>query len=356
MALAFAHLFGFYNPKQLADFLDIPPQKLYAQLKDWSLYYLKAMLVRFMVKQAVEHLKPILQKSAATQSRAGMTLSIDNSVMDRFGALLRCTWSWYSGRYHKVIRGQDLLGVVLTINQIALPLHLLFCPKQGRYNTNKADLLIFMLSRLKAECAREGIDITKMPLTMDSWFVSQPLRQRLHDLGFTKIIIAGKSNYTFTIDGKKQDASQWKKELVLHDATWGIDVPSCRVHAQSPTFGSITLFFFQKSTTRSYYLMNLSPAAMRGAEVWHIWQQHHLIECFWKILKSLFHIRAMQLQGDGLYTALLIKVFAYLLAIRLQAHRPFSKLTLTQIMRKLSRDHDLKDLLRRHFHGAFLTT
>lgn len=356
MVLAFAHLFGFYNPKQLADFLAIPHQKLYAQLKDWSVYYLKTMLIRFMVKQAVEHLKPVLQKSAATRSRAGLTLSVDNSVIDRLGKFLRCTWSWYSGRCHDVVRGQDLLGIVLTINHIALPLHLLFCSKQGRYNTNKADLLICMFARLKAEFYREGIDLTQIPLTMDSWFVSQPLRKRLYDLGFTKIIIAGKSNYTFTMDGKHQKSSQWKKEIVLHDPTWGIDVPSRRVHAQSPTFGSLILFFFQKSTTRSYYLMNFSHVAMRGAEIWHIWQQHHLIECFWKILKSVFHIRAMQLQGHGLYTALLIKVFAYLLAIRLQAHRSFSKLTITQIMRKLSRDHNLKDLLTTHFHVAFLTT
>jgi hypothetical protein len=205
-----------------------------------------------MIKQAVEHLKPALQKSAATQSRAGLTLSIDNSVMDRFGKLLRCTWNWYSGRHHKVIRGQDLLGIVLTINQIALPLHLLFGPKQGRYNTNKADVLIFMLSRLKAAFEREGMDLTQIPITMDAWLVSQPLRQRLHGLGFTKIIIAGKSNYTFTSDGKKPDASQWKKALVLHDPTWGIDVPACRVQGHNPTFGSITFFFFQKSTTRSY--------------------------------------------------------------------------------------------------------
>src|SRR5712691_7584615 len=81
------------------------------------------------------------------------------------------------------------------------------------------------------------------------------------------------------------------------------------IQGHSPTFGSITLFFFQKSTTRSYYLMNFSQASMRGAEIWHIWKQHHLIECFWKMLKSIFHIRAMQLQGHGLYTALLIKVF-----------------------------------------------
>ena len=78
-----------------------------------------------------------------------------------------------------MVRGQDLLGIVLTINHIAFPLHLLFCSKQGRYNTNKADLLIFMLSRLQVEFHREGIDLTQIPLTMDSWFVSQPLRERL---------------------------------------------------------------------------------------------------------------------------------------------------------------------------------
>ena len=314
------------------------------------------MLVRFMVKQAIEHLKPVLHKSAATQSRAGMTLSIDNSVIDRFGKLLRCTWSWFSGRHHDIVRGQDLLGIVLTINHIALPLHLLFCPKQGRYNTNKADLLIFMLSHLKTAFALEGVDITKIPLPMDSWFVSQPLRQRLHRLGFTKIIIAGKSNYTFTIGGKHQKTSQWKNDLVLHDPTWGIDVPSCRVHAYSPTFGAVILFFFQKSTTRSYYLMNFSQESMRGAEIWHIWKQHHLIECFWKSLKSIFHIRSMQLQGDGLYTSLLIKVLAYLLALRMKTQREFSKLTITQIMRHLSRHHDLRDFMTAHFQNAFSIT
>jgi hypothetical protein len=95
---------------------------------------------------------------------------------------------------------------------------------------------------------------------------------------------------------------------------------------------------------------------MRGAEIWHIWKQHHLIECFWKILKSIFHIRSRQLQGNGLYTALLIKVLAYLLAIRLKAHWPFSQLTITRIMRHLSRNHDLRDLMMTHFHVAFPIT
>jgi len=353
MVLAVAHLFGFYNPKQLADFLEVPHQQFYTVLKDWSVYQVKKMLLCFMVKQAAEKLKPVMSKSAATRSRAGTTLSIDNSVIDRFGNLLRCTWSWYSGRYHKVIRGQDLLGIVFTIGHIALPLHLLFCPKQGRYHTTKADLLIFMLIQLKTVFLREGIDITPLPLTMDSAYASQALRERLHQLGFIDIIIAGKGNYVFTIDGQKWDASTWKKVLMLEEPTWGIDVPSCRIRGSSPTFGSLILFFFRKSTTRSYYVMNFSQRSLRGAEIWHIWKQHHVIECFWKIMKSIVQIRLMHLQGDGLYTALLIKVFAYLLALRLQAQRIFSKLTITEIMRNLRREEDLRDFLMTHFHAPF---
>jgi hypothetical protein len=356
MVLALAHLFGFYNPKQLADFLDIPHQQLYAHLKDWSLYHLKKMLLSFMVKQAAEELELVLEKSDATRSRAGMTLSIDNSVIDRLGKFLRCNWSWYSGRCKKIVQGQDLLGIVLTINHIALPVHLLFCSKQGRDNTDKPTLLITMLTQLKEEFIRYDIDITKIPLTLDSWFVSEPLRQRLYDLGFTKIIIAGKGNYTFSIEHRKQKASEWKKELTLEPQKWGIDVPSCRVFAVNPTFGPVILFFFQKSTTRSYYLINFSQHAMRGAEIWHIWKQHHQIECFWKTLKSVFHIHAMHLHGDGLYMGLLIKVLAYLLAIRLKAQREFSKCSIIQIIRKLSRDQDLRDVLAEHFHGPCLTT
>jgi Transposase DDE domain len=353
MVLAVAHVFGFYNPKQLADFLEVPHQQFSTVLKEWSVYHMKKMLLRFMVKQAAEKLKPVMSKSAATRSRAGTTLSIDNSVMDRCGKLLRCTWSWYSGRHHQVIRGQDLLGIVFTIHHLAFPLHLLCCPKQGRYHTTKADLLLFMLTQLKTAFLREGIDITQLPLTMDSAYVSQELRARLHQLGFITIIIAGKGNYVCTIDGQKWEASTWKKVIMLEEPTWGIDVPSCRIWGYNPTCGSLILFFFRKSTTRSYSLMNLSQRALRGAEIWHIWKQHHVIECFWKIMKSIFQIRSMQLQGDGLYTALLIKVFAYLLALRLQVQGVFSQLTITEIMRKLRREEDLRDFLVTHFHAPF---
>jgi hypothetical protein len=73
MVLAVAHVFGFYNPKQVADFLEVPHQRFYAELKDWSVYQVNKMLLRFMVKQAAEKLKPVMRQSAATRSRAGTT-------------------------------------------------------------------------------------------------------------------------------------------------------------------------------------------------------------------------------------------------------------------------------------------
>jgi hypothetical protein len=247
MFLAIAHFFGFYNPKQLADFLDIPHQGLYRAIEGWSIYYLREMLVRFMVRQAAEELRPLLGKSDATISRAGVTMTFDNSVIDRLGKLLRRTWSWYSGRCKKVVGGNDLMGIVMTIRGIAFPLHLLFCSKQGRANTDKPALLISMLTRLAEEFAREGIDITDFPITFDSWFASEDLKKRLRALGFKKIVIAGKGNYTFTIGKTKQKASSWKKTLRLIGDRWGIDVPSLRTEAFSPTFGCVVFSFSEKA-------------------------------------------------------------------------------------------------------------
>jgi hypothetical protein len=356
MCLAVGHLFGCYNPKQFADYLGISFQSLYKTLKEWSPYYLKKMLLCFMIHQAVEELKPILEKSAATQSRAGISLSVDNSVIDRLGKMLRCTWSWYSGRWKKVLKGQDLLGIVLTINGTAFPLYLWFCSKQGSAHTDKPSLLLKMFSELKEAFEREGADLTQFPITMDSWFVSEELKQALYELGFTKIIIAGKGNYTFESAHKKQKASQWKKEVAYQKQQWGIDVPAIRLKMTSPTFGKVVLFFFQKNTTRNYYLMDFSLNPRRGAEIWHIWKQHHLIECFWKLLKSILQIKAMQLRDHGLYTALFIKILAFLILIKCKQIKAFSHSTMTQIMRKLRQNLDFKDWIDEHFHSNFSVT
>ena len=68
-----------------------------------------------------------------------------------------------------------------------------------------------MLTLLKEEFDKHDIDITTIPITMDSWYVSEPLKQELHGLGFTKIVLVGKSNYVFNDGSVKKTASMMEK-------------------------------------------------------------------------------------------------------------------------------------------------
>ena len=138
-----------------------------------------------------------------------------------------------------------------------------------------------MLTRLKKEFAKYDVDITTIPITMDSWYVSEPLKQKLHQLGFRKIVIVGKSNYIFYDGEVKHSASQWKKEIEYDSHYWGINVPAQRKSLNNPSFGLVNLLFFQKSTTRSFYLMDFSTSSLRSVQMWRIWQAHNLIEQLW---------------------------------------------------------------------------
>ena len=62
MALAIGHAFGCYNPNQWADYLGVPPQKIYAQMSTWSRYRLQQVLLKMMVAQAAEQIKEVKKK------------------------------------------------------------------------------------------------------------------------------------------------------------------------------------------------------------------------------------------------------------------------------------------------------
>ncbi len=172
--------------------------------------------------------------------------------------------------------------------------------------------------------------------------------------GKRKIVVVGKGNYVFDDGEVKNSASQWKKEIEYDSTYWGINVPAQRKTVSNPSFGVVNLLFFQKSTTRSFYLMDFSTTSLRSVQMWRIWQAHNLIEQFWKILKSVLAIGLMRLRGDGLYTGLLIKIMAYLFFTSFQYRPGFRYLSLTQIMRQLRRECDLLSLLSKHFHLDFL--
>jgi hypothetical protein len=143
------------------------------------------------------------------------------------------------------------------------------------------------------------------------------------------------------------------KELL--GCEWAVDVPCCRELANSPTFGDVVLFFFKKSKTRVFYLIDFSKKPGRCVEIWRAWQKHHSIEQFWRLLKSVLHLKSIQLRGDGLYAGLLIKILTCILILRLKSLKTFRKLSFLQIMRKIRREENLQNLANEHFHSLFST-
>ncbi len=66
LLLAVCHLFGLYNPNQVADALALPKARLYRDLHAISQYHWKCLHVRLGCAMALELIKDTESKSAST--------------------------------------------------------------------------------------------------------------------------------------------------------------------------------------------------------------------------------------------------------------------------------------------------
>ena len=257
LLLSTGHLFGLYNPNQVADALEIPKANLYRYLKDFSLYQWQCLLLRIGCAIALQEIRDVEIKSAATQSRRCITLSVDDTNDPRYGKLLSYCYNWWSKKHNTAIRCRNVLGITIKIGQIIIPLNIRIVSKQGRGNTNKPGLFLTMLKDVLDFFDAEGIDLRKYPITFDSWYGGQQLIQVLSDFGFDRILVHGKNNYVMDIDNITTKLSEHKKRIELHPEQWGCHKPHYRTHAMSRTFGPLVLLFFADiGSEQCWYLAN----------------------------------------------------------------------------------------------------
>ena len=69
LLLCVCHLFGLYNPNQVADALKLPKARLYRGIGALSLYHSKFLNLRLGCAMAVDFITDAESKSASTQSR-----------------------------------------------------------------------------------------------------------------------------------------------------------------------------------------------------------------------------------------------------------------------------------------------
>ena len=346
LLLSTGHLFGLYNPNQVADALATPKAKLYRVLRTFSLYQWKCLLVRIGCSIALQAIEDVESKSDATKSRKRITLSVDDTQDTRVGTQLSLCFKWWSKKQNNAIKCRNILGITIKIGDIVIPLNLRIVSKQGRGNTDKPSCFVAMLKEVLDFFDAEGIDLRKYPITFDSWYGSSDLVNILTEMGFTSVLIHGKNNFRMDIDGKSAKLSEHKKQIELKENKWGCSKSHFRTHATSPTFGSLVLLFFlDMGKTRT---MMVFGRPWRSAEILKIWSQHHGIEQFWRYLKTDLKLSAISLQTvQGAYASLGIKILSYLL---LQKVSCSTRKTFHQIKLELSGKREMLSELRSHFH------
>jgi hypothetical protein len=347
LMLAYGHIFEIFTPNQLAEVLGIDKNKVYNAIKSWSIFQFRRMFLLAGYQEVSGLVKEALSKSASTLSRMRITLSVDDTVVDRQGKLISLTYSWFSGRHKEVVKGQNIITITIKIGNRIIPLCIRPVGKQGRANTSKPEIFREMIHEVVELFRQAGIDLTQFPITFDSWYGSSDLVQILSEEGFSQILIHSKSNYVFTIDGKRAKLSEHKKEIQLQDDSWGCKgIPTVRKVAESPTFGKVILLFFMDGN-KIKCLMAFGRK-LRGSEMLSIWKQHHSIEQFWRRLKYDLQIHRMRLRDRaGVYGMVTIKLFAYLVMEKLSA---LMKLTFHQVKNHAKREIDLYSFFNEHFH------
>ena len=346
LLLSTGHLFGLYNPNQIADALSVSKNKLYRDLKAMSLYQWKRLLVRVASTLAIEEIRQTQVKSAATRSRRCITISVDDTNDPRYAKTLSYCYKWWSSQQKQTIHCQNILAITLKVGDVILPLNIRIVSKQGRGNTDKPTCFQTMIQEVLEVFDAEGIDLRTYPITFDSWYGSQTLIEALLALGFTCILVHGKSNYVMEIDGKTAKLSAHKKTVKLLSQQWGCDKPVRRFRAKSPTFGQLVLLFF--ATHGKTQTMMVFGRPLRSAETLRIWSQHHGIEEFWRHLKTDLRLSAMRLHHrNGAYGALGIKILGYFM---IQQVSRSTRLTFHHIKLQLSGDRQLLSIIAAHFH------
>jgi len=385
LLISMAILLGVSNIYQVIKLFGLPKTMTYNRIKGVSLYYWRKLLQHRLYEIALPLLKERILKSDATQSRDGLILAVDDTVIARIATKLGYVWKWWSGQLKRVAEGQNVIALILVIGDIILPLDVRIVSKQGPGLLSKPQIYAEMLEGAKDRLSKAGIEVNALKTTGDAAYLSEkiakicqpeqdtatpgdetsapkkneadtPKDETETPATFTGIF-GGKDNYVFTIDGLRQRAGQWRKDFKekLQEG-WGTDgQPVYRTQADSDTFGSVTLIFYIPKGKRAVSYLVVVGRPLRSCEALHAFSFHHRIEEFWKLLKGTLHLGSMKLQErHGAHACVGIKIIGYIFVNMMKQNlrklRAFSKSNISHLVELCPKFIDINSIFKEHFH------
>jgi hypothetical protein len=374
LLMSFGMFLNAGNVYQMLQMVGLPKTTTYHRIKNVSVAAWRQVFQHRLYEVAIPVVRERLTKSAATNSRDGLILAVDDTVIARMATALGYVWRWWSGQLKRVTDGQNVLALILVIGDLILPLDVRIISKQGKGRQSKPDVYRAMLATAQTRFEAVGIDFHVFKTTGDAAYLKDDIADycRGESSGDpdapaptpcapTPIItgiFGGKDNYLFTIDGKCQKAGQWRKDLTAHlHVGWGTNKqPVYRTAAESPTFGSVLLLFYIPKGKRAVSYLIIVGRPLRSSEALHAFAFHHRIEEFWKLLKDTLEVGEMHLQDrEGAYACVGIKLISYLVVTmmkqQLRTLARFRHITINKIVSLCPKFVDMRQFFKEHFHA-----
>ena len=360
VVLVLSLLLGWDTVSEAARRLGLAKDQLYDRLKELTLSDWRKLFSSVFETLAIEHLLEAQGKSAATWSRLDVVLSFDDSVVRKWGSLLSYLGSWWSGQFHRVLRGHDVVLLVLKLGKEVIPGGFWLMSKHGRLS-NRHQRAGRLLEQLAARWQKAGIDLGRIPVSCDSGFADEYLVETLRKAGFRKVVMGVKGHYRlYPGRAKKKSLALWqalRRADFPQTLGWALSETVVLRAGTSPTFGKVTaLARIMLGKVRRVFAFGI----YRACEILRIWKAHHWIEEVFKRLKTLLSWGSYRLQGKtGAYAGIVIPFLAYFVLLRLQYRTGHTFARVCQAIQQWALN-DIDSLLQswsvEHFHLSLAPT
>ncbi len=346
----------------LCEKLLIPRHQIYNQLKKLSLREWRRLFQAVFEDFATEELGELFEKSAATQSRANIMLSIDDSVLRRWGGTLGYIGKWWSGQFKHIVLGQDVVLITLKIDQLIIPVRMWIMSKKGRCN-HRHERVVRLLESLAQHWQAQGIDVGKIAVTADAGYASKSLVVRIQGQGFKKVLTGVKKHYRIRSHRSKIKKTKALSEVLTKEGlqnqpitAWGVDEKIAIYQGISPTQGRVTVCArYMLGKVRYVFAYQIH----RGAEIYKLWKGHYRIEQVFKRLKQyLAWGKARLRRNEGAHANVILPFIAYFVVLILQ--KRLKNVTFEKIIQTMNfwESPDICEILKcidvEHFHCELL--
>ena len=318
VGVMFPALFGCRTPSELC--------RVRGWDKNWPSRLLHALPKRSWLKRlrrlGLEVLVPLWRhvegKSEPTQSRWQWTWAVDDSVFHKYGEQLGLVGHWWSGQQHRVLAGIDglLLVVVIGDGKLVVPVDFVVRrPDPISMGGPCRDKLSWARELIEARLlalSKRGLHLPAPIITADSWFRDSKWMGHVRHQHQGTFLVEGKVNYTFTLaDGRHVNGRDFLEgEWPWRTHPWEPRVCYVRLHAQSPTYGALTVVIVDEPGADRYYLLCLETT-LSGPVLIRRWRRRHWIEFVFRVLKHLLATESCQVHSeDAYYGHLVLRVMA----------------------------------------------